>query len=525
MKAIIIDDEKHVREGLLLLADWDHFGIQTILEAEDGEQAKNLITEHRPEIIFTDMRMPKLDGINLLKWLNSSGIKSKTIVVSGYDDFEYMRNAIYYKSFDYILKPIEPEILNETLSKAVNEWNELARSWKSHVEDSRVMNEVKPLYWDRLFSNLCSSEGLTIASEGKILHEFGVEIGKRQKTVGLIPIKPSVMKCFQGDRDLASFTLTNICNELLKKNNDGVCFRNINKDEELVILLWNDKNINFLLDEFYASIYQFNKICLTISLGENSMDIQKAYSSALEVYMKHDLSKTGKIITSNDVSSKPNLHLLDYSNELKWMIRSGSPTGVEESLQKIFVILEKQHTLSREQIQVWENQFDLLRNNWLKEYGIEGQSVFYKGIDYWVRDGSFSLERFKNEKMKQFKELIQTLTNKKYQTEKNNMQRIEEYLQHHYQEEVNLQEIADTFFLSREYISRKFKQEYKLTITDYLTNIRMEKAMKLLENPYLKIYEVAYGVGYGNEKYFSKVFKKQIGITPNEFRQSLLKQK
>jgi two-component system, response regulator YesN len=294
MKAIIIDDEKHVREGLLLLADWDHFGIQTILEAEDGEQAKNLITEHRPEIIFTDMRMPKLDGINLLKWLNSSGIKSKTIVVSGYDDFEYMRNAIYYKSFDYILKPIEPEILNETLSKAVNEWNELARSWKSHVEDSRVMNEVKPLYWDRLFSNLCSSEGLTIASEGKILHEFGVEIGKRQKTVGLIPIKPSVMKCFQGDRDLASFTLTNICNELLKKNNDGVCFRNINKDEELVILLWNDKNINFLLDEFYASIYQFNKICLTISLGENSMDIQKAYSSALEVYMKHDLRKTGK---------------------------------------------------------------------------------------------------------------------------------------------------------------------------------------------------------------------------------------
>jgi two-component system, response regulator YesN len=88
---------------------------------------------------------------------------------------------------------------------------------------------------------------------------------------------------------------------------------------------------------------------------------------------------------------------------------------------------------------------------------------------------------------------------------------------------VNLQEIADTFFLSREYISRKFKQEYKLTITDYLTNIRMEKAMKLLENPYLKIYEVAYGVGYGNEKYFSKVFKKQVGITPNEFRQSLLK--
>ncbi|UOK58539.1 AraC family transcriptional regulator [Bacillus sp. OVS6] len=109
----------------------------------------------------------------------------------------------------------------------------------------------------------------------------------------------------------------------------------------------------------------------------------------------------------------------------------------------------------------------------------------------------------------------------KYQKEKNNMQQIEEYLQQHYQEDINLQDIADRFFLSREYISRKFKQDYQATLTDYLTNIRMEKAKKLLENPYLKIYEVAYGVGYQNEKYFSKVFKKQVGLTPNEYRHSL----
>ena len=117
VKAIIIDDEKHVREGLLLLAQWKHHGIHTILEAEDGEEAKKLIMEHKPEIIFTDMRMPKLDGISLLKWLHSSNIHCKTIVVSGYDDFEYMRNAIYYKSFDYLLKPIRQERLQTALKK------------------------------------------------------------------------------------------------------------------------------------------------------------------------------------------------------------------------------------------------------------------------------------------------------------------------------------------------------------------------------------------------------------------------
>ncbi|WP_438824609.1 response regulator transcription factor [Bacillus sp. JJ1521] len=201
-----------------------------------------IISEHQPEIIFTDMRMPKTDGISLLKWINKSGILSKTIVVSGYDDFEYMRNAIFYKSFDYILKPIEPDVLNETLEKAVNEWKEQA------------------------------------------LHR-----------------EP--------------------------------------------------------------------------------------------------------LVTTNN-----------------------------------------------------------------------------------------------------------------YQKEKTGIHLIEEFVRQNYQNEINLQEIADRFFFSREYISRKFKQEFDDTITDYVMKIRMEKAKELLANPHLKIYEIANHVGYQNEKYFSKLFKKLIGVRPNEYR-------
>lgn len=126
MKAIIIDDEKHVRDGLQLLADWKGNGIDTVYEAEDGDEAIRLIKEHRPEIIFTDMQMPKLDGISLLKWIAESELTSITIVVSGYDDYTFMRNAITYKSFDYILKPIDPDLLNETLERAVKKWKEEA---------------------------------------------------------------------------------------------------------------------------------------------------------------------------------------------------------------------------------------------------------------------------------------------------------------------------------------------------------------------------------------------------------------
>ena len=99
MKAIIVDDEKHVREGLILLADWAVHGIDTVMEAEDGEEAVELIQKHRPEIIFTDMRMPKRDGISLLKWIHTAGIRSKTSVVSGHDDAELRTIPLAASSF------------------------------------------------------------------------------------------------------------------------------------------------------------------------------------------------------------------------------------------------------------------------------------------------------------------------------------------------------------------------------------------------------------------------------------------
>lgn len=521
MKAIIIDDEKHVREGLLLLAEWETYGIDTIYEAEDGDEAIKLISEHRPEIIFTDMRMPKRDGINLLKWIHSSDIKSETIVVSGHDDFEYMRNAIYYKSFDYILKPIDPDILNETLARAVKQWNEQALSRKSQLEDNKVIDEVKPLYWDRLFSGLLNKSKITPIVAKKIEKEFDVDITQEQYTIALIPLKPIMTKQFQGDTDRVFFGIVNSCNELLKKQNSGVGFRNINKPEELVILFWNHKQIHFFVEQIFSLIYQFTKISCTIALGQQSQQFISAYESAKKAFLKQNLLTKKKIVTYKDIYARPIMHLLDYSQELKWAIRSGSIEQIDTILTSIFSSFEAAHSFSLEQLEVWENQFELLRKNWLKEYEIHDHIHLYRGLDYWKEDGSFSFQKFKAEKKQEFYDLIKALSVVKYQKEKNNMQKIEEYLRQNYQQDINLQEIADRFFLSREYISRKFKQEFEETITDYLTKIRMERAKELLGNPHLKIYEIAYHVGYQNEKYFSKVFKKLIGVTPNKYRSSL----
>lgn len=512
MKAIIIDDEKHVREGLMLLADWEKHGIDLIMEAEDGEEAAALIKEHNPEIIFTDMRMPRRDGISLLKWLHAENTASKTIVVSGYDDFEYMRHAITYKSFDYILKPIEPDVLNETLERAVNEWREQAMSKSVQAEESRVINEVRPLYWDQLFSGLCLKKELSKDAEEKIQKEYGVHFSSVQKTAAVLSLKAC-----EGDREAAAASISGLCNEHLK---DGVCFKNVNKEDELVLLLWKEKNPLGAAEEFIRLVKQKLKLNVLAAAGSTGFQLNETYGEAETVLLTHDLRLKKTLAVPRDKGDKPLLHLFDFSNELKWAVQSGSIPQTEAQLVKIFAKLEQQHHLSLEQITLWEKQFELLRSNWIKEYEVSHKEGFYSGKAYWDSDGHFSMAKFKEGKTKEFTELITILSTVKYQKEKNNMQQIEEYLQQHYQEDITLQEIADKFYLSREYISRKFKQDYQTTLTDYLTGIRMEKAKSLLENPYLKIYEVAYGVGYQNEKYFSKVFKKYTGQTPNEYRQT-----
>ncbi|WP_273123630.1 response regulator transcription factor [Bacillus weihaiensis] len=525
MKAIIIDDEQHVRDGLTLLAEWDRFNISSIFQAKDGEEAKSLILKHRPEIIFTDMNMPKVDGIELLKWIHNQEIHSKTIVVSGYDDFRYMRNAITYGSFDYILKPIEPDILNDTLERAVKEWKEEAKKRESTLENTRVMNEAKPLYWDHFFSSLLTKTKIDRETSSKIKREFKIDIQNTELTISLFSIELLEKTIFKGDKDLAFFTILNICNEVVSGDQCGVSFRNSYKEDEMVILLWKKQKVEERNKRIKEAIKEFSGITVLISIGETSISLTKTYQSACQTKMKRNLLTMSheELVYDVSPSSQPLFHLFDYTEDIHWALQSGKIDQVDLLLEELFTTLKKDFTMSLEQIALWEDQFNQMRKNWLKEYKVNDRNVYEKRKNYWEGNGLFSYDKFKQEKKREFHDLIRILCEVKYKKEKSNIQEIEQYIRKNYDKDLTLQGIAERFFLSREHISRRFKQEYHDTVTNYLTTIRIEKAKELLENPFLKVYEVSSKVGYQNEKYFSKVFKKVVGVTPNEYRAEVSK--
>lgn len=118
-KVLIVDDESPVREAVKLLGEWERFGVKAVLEAKNGLEAKALIEQERPALILSDIQMPHCDGIELMEWVHDHASSSKLVVLTGYDEYSYMRRAIQYGSFDYLLKPIDPDVLNDTLSRAL----------------------------------------------------------------------------------------------------------------------------------------------------------------------------------------------------------------------------------------------------------------------------------------------------------------------------------------------------------------------------------------------------------------------
>ncbi|CAM4056145.1 response regulator [Paenibacillus alkaliterrae] len=418
MKALIVDDERHVREAIHLLVDWESHGIREIREATDGETAINVIRAWKPEIIFTDMMMPGMDGCELLTWIQEHAPNSKTIVISGHDDFRLVRHTMNAGGLDYILKPIDADQLEEAVKQAVALWTEEDFTRNEQQSRNIEVNLLKPIYWEKMFTDLLQHPN----AEGKLLSDIRREFPELAtasvcscSVISLHALDERIQTKYNNHRDLLFFSLTNICNEFLRNPCTGLAFRYWATEEEIVLLHWSG------LDGLEERVYAINQAFQDTLGARFDIGIGTARPFPREVQYTYKEAKTAL--------QQRNLDAPD---------------------SRIYLFGET---------------------------------------------GDFRVPK-----------------------ERNVIAEIQKYMEEHYNTDLPLQHIAAKFFLSREYISRRFKEKTGVNISEYLEQIRIEKAKLYLLNPGVKISQIAEMVGYQDEKYFSRVFKKLTGRTPNEYR-------
>ncbi|BBI35902.1 response regulator [Cohnella abietis] len=531
MKALIVDDERHVREAIQLLVDWKAVDIEEVLEAQDVDTAIELIKRERPHLVFTDMMMPEKIGTDLLAWVQQHAPRTKIIVISGYDDFDYVRKTVLYGGIDYILKPIDPVQLNDAVNKAVASRKQEDAGTEQEQRKSIEINQLRPVYWDKMLTNLIEDPSYYSSISETLHSEFGLSKDDRHCRVAVLAtdtINPAIRKKFAGSEDLLYFSLLNICNEYIRKNKHGVAFRH--EHGSIVVILWKQTaDAAVLLDTMNSGILQTLGSQLEFGVGSERVmpaGFKQSYNEAIQVLRQRNMRVARPRIRCFDLNENnriPTVHLSEYEDQLRFAVLSGQEQPIKDAVQLWINQVEQMKYINMEQLELWGYEYSVIRAHWLKElYGDvpaaltlpSGSAFVSVSLD---QDGCLSPQQLAVELKQDLLRLSQLWTEHKRQDE-HVIFDIVKYVDTHYAEDLTLLNIAERFFLSREYISRKFKQQFQENLSDYIERIRMDKAKLLLMNPQYRIVQIAELVGYKDEKYFSKVFKKLEGLSPNEYR-------
>lgn len=503
-KLLIVDDKAIIRKGLIQMIDWPALQVELFGEAENGEKAMQIIKDTKPDIIVTDIKMPVMDGIALLKEVHSTYPDIKTIVISGYDEFEYARQAIKSGSVDYLLKPIDPVDLNESIKKCIQMIYESKPKKESDLENKQL---TEVLY--------------------RLLHNFG----------GIAPGVAHIVDYFSKKYNAFCVTIircegvelkSTICANLPGYTGNLDTYF-IDTAKELITIFCAcstmgtdllETRIISVLNNFIGTLDEPSpRICAGVGkVCENLSELNSSYDTAREVMIYSLLTEVNFIEGVHLLQTKKLSHLPvnDYEDRLTVSLTSGNVKEVKSILENTL----KKGTDSKDvsMVNIRLLLADLCHILLKSDNSMASEiQKFMKDInspDYLLNFGSW-------DNIKKIILNLYELTAKKFlegtKSKESVVMRIKDFIENNYSSEIGLEEIAVRFHMNASYLSNLFKKEVGENINGYITRTRIQKAQRLLAEGNVKTAQVAQMVGYADYTYFHKVFKKVTGMTPKEY--------
>jgi two-component system, response regulator YesN len=515
LKVLIVDDEEHVREGIDLAIDWDKFGVTGRLQAENGFAALELIRIHKPAVMFCDMSMPGMDGMELLRRLREEGWDTQVIVVSGYDDFQYTRAAIKANGLDYLLKPFSKRDLEQVLELAVAAWKEREVSLEEEREHGFRIKRADALVDEQklaayLRGELVSHEGLK-----GLLYKLGLS-SERLWVSLILPCNrlELVDRRFGGDRELFVFAINNIAHETLKAH--GAHYLCRLDDYQWILLTALSRNYTAgsehrrCIENTIRAWRETLGLETLVGICDSEADateLQGAVGKARSTLLKSEIWKEAKQETTPGELPR----LTDQQFLLQSTLDNGKKAYAAEIIRSFVESLRRRGSLRLKDLQTCTIEANLLfeRASRKQHSAISAAELL---LPLWISD----LNEWERIFIRHWWALMEEqgrdgLGNR-------GIEAIREYIEGHFHEDLSLSVLSEQFHFSPQYIAKKFKELYNTTVMTFLTEIRMDKAKSLLRFTDKPVSEIANSLGFDDENYFGKVFKKLNGASPLQFR-------
>ena len=508
IKVLIADDETLVRAGIKAVLPWEENGFEVIGEAWDGEDAyKN--------ILITDIKMPKVDGITLLKKIRDENIPIKSIILSCFDDFDLVREGMKYGAKDYILKlSIEPDqllaVLNEIKEELFVE-KPVSEEFILHNQDLKYLFVKKILKHD-----FFSEEQIK-----NVIHNLGLSVSLRHyNLIQLLPeqkIMNSTGQSKQGETLIYNI-LDQICkrqpgNEIIPLEKEGFlvihskgCWKNIRTQISASMKEYANTRVYFGSSQLLNDYQDFETGMIQ---SKKALECSAFYDRTEETEYQDICSSS---IPAFTYQQEQRLYqaLLSANKEHAWDVCSHI---LEKLREKLYPPAEC-FSYIMEILGVYRRAG--------RDYNISIRSLEFCGKNIYEYIKSMdTLHDCEKSLYKFTQKLADAIQKFCIPGERDEILSIKEYVKLHYNENIDLNTISKLVNISPSHLSSLFKKETGENFSAYLTEVRMIEAKRLLKNPHAMIYEVAEQTGYANSGYFGKAFKKFFGITPEEYKKNM----
>ncbi|MFD0712876.1 response regulator [Paenibacillus sp. GCM10027626] len=530
MKIMVIDDEPIVARGLRTLVPWEEHGFQWLPPADNGVAALRQIEQTRPDLLLLDCKMPLMTGLELLAELKERHIPHKAIILSGHDEFEYARQALQLGALDYVLKPPDIEQLLKTVLRAKEEWQQEQKKARQSWEQRAIARE-------RLVRSLLEGTKMDEAQLAGKLAELQMTLQPAPFYVILMDIiqNPDDPKAYlYEDRRLMNYAVANIAEETLADWNPFCVVLDESVPRFALLLNINgsggDDRFQQCLKQLIHNIHTTLQFLVTIgisSAGANLLcDGPTALAQAAAALERQYYTGPNELIGYNELlqsgSSSERGHALPgwtgEEERLENALRAGDPALLEDWMADFFAALARQDT-SVSATRTAMLQAMLLAANALAELhpALKPQELLTAERVEAVLAAA-ALSQLQDVARSYFRQLLDRTVTLRHSGKNSIVETVKRYIDARYAEAISLDTLAREVFVSPVYLSFLFKQVKGMNVTDYLTQVRLDRAKELLRGASVKTYEIARLVGYQDEKYFSRLFKKKVGMTPSEFR-------
>ncbi len=516
-KIIFVDDEAIIREGITSCVPWEELGFELCAVFDQGQAALDYIREHPVDVVFSDINMPRMNGLELSKVLNRDFPEIKVLLLTGYDDFDYAQQALRNQVREFILKPITRSELSSVL---VTVGVELDKEKKKRLQDELLQARLKesfPLlrerYLCRLVSNGASAEAL---AEQSAWYQWENRKELYQLAVAVLPPDWSEM-----DR----LALVESLSSLLERA-DEVFF---DRRDNLVLLLQGETALQLKdrlkqgADKLFALAASLNKTMLYIGCGEvvdKPALLEASFQGARRAVEYGRSCGLTSVVSIQDIRKRQNSspEVLDrYTEQIVSCLSEGEVVASVETLKSMRNYLEGCYHSPEELFGIFIRLYSRI-SHFLQVMNLELESGPWDTLTPVHLDSLEKGEAFFRSLMEEIGTLIRR---RRDDTLLSRIDRARSIIKENYKDKnFSLQDICRELYLSTSQFSLLFKEGTGKTFVEYLTALRMEEAKRLLLSTDLKGYEVAEQVGFGDPRYFSISFKKHWGMTAMEYRRT-----